>query len=92
MLAFELGGEYFKILWPVLKPKSGDLKAARIQAATALYHEVKNAAVKAHFQGAKNAFIAYWVLPNGKTVSEVTAEELAERLPPLLINGIGDNP
>lgn len=77
MLAFELDGERFKVLWPVLESKTGNLRAARIQSATALYHEVKAACVKLRFLGARSAFLAYWMLPDGsgRTASEVTLED-----------------
>lgn len=84
MLAFSIEGDKFKLLWPVLESKTGNIKAARIQAATALYHEVKAACVKAKFLGARPAFLAYLMLPNGKTASEATSEELTAVLPELL--------
>lgn len=84
LLAFELGGEQFKVLWPVLKSKTKNERAARIQAATALYHEVKAACVKAKFLGARAAFFAYLMLPGGQTVSEVGSQELVRALPQLL--------
>jgi hypothetical protein len=41
MLEFDLGGERYKVVWPVLPTKTGKDRAARVQAATALYHDVK---------------------------------------------------
>lgn len=84
LLAFELQGEQFKMLWPVLQSKTRNEKAAKIQAATALYHEVKAACVKAKFLGARAAFFAYLMLPNGQTVSEAGGPELVKALPQLL--------
>lgn len=84
VLAFELKGEQFKMLWPVLKSKTGNERAAKIQAATALYHEVKAACVKAKFLGARAAFFAYLMLPDGKTVSEAGNSDLVKVLPSLL--------
>lgn len=86
MLAFQLADDKFKIIWPVLKSKTGNLKAARIQAATALYHEVKASCVKVKFLGARSAFFAYLMLADGQTASEVSGNELAEILPQLLLN------
>jgi hypothetical protein len=86
MLAFQLGDDQFKMVWPVLKTKTDNLKAARIQAATALYHEVKAACVKLKFLGARSAFFAYLLLDDGRTASEVGGNELAERLPQLLLS------
>jgi len=88
MLAFELGGDRFKIMWPVLQSKTGHKSAARIQAATALYHEVKAACVKAKFLGARAAFFAYWLLPDGRAASEMSAPELLEALPKMLASPI----
>ncbi len=85
MLAFTLVGENFQMKWPVLLSKTGNLKAARIQAATALYHEVKSACVKAKFLGAKGAFLAYLLLPDGKTALEASGSELVELLPQLML-------
>lgn len=87
MLAFQIGEDRFKLTWPVLKPKRGSMHAAKIQAATALYHEVKSACVKAKFLGARSAFLAYLVLRDGRTASEATdIVELMEILPQMLLS------
>jgi hypothetical protein len=85
MLAFQIGEDRFKLTWPVLKPKGGNFKSARIQAATALYHEVKNACVRAKFLGSRSAFLAYLLLPDGRTASETSSVALAEMLPDMLL-------
>lgn len=85
MLAFQIGSDRFKMTWPVLKPRRGSLRAARIQAATALYHEVKAACVKAKFLGSRSAFLAYLLLPDGRAASEISDTELAEALPGMLL-------
>ena len=89
MLAFSLGSDDFKITWPVLKSKTRNLKAARIQAATALYHEVKSSCVKVKFLGSRSAFFAYLMIQNGRTASEVGGNELTEILPQMLLSGGG---
>jgi hypothetical protein len=81
VLTFSLDGEYFTIKWPVLESKTGNLTAARIQAATALYHEVKSACVKLKFIGSRSAFFAYLQLPDGRMVSEARSDELSALLP-----------
>jgi hypothetical protein len=86
MLAFSLGNDDFKMSWPVLKTKTGNLNAARIQAATALYHEVKAACVKVKFLGARSAFFAYLMLGDGRTASELGGNELAKVLPQMLLS------
>jgi hypothetical protein len=85
MLAFEIGPDRFKLTWPVLRPKQGSLSAARIQAATALYHEVKAACVKAKFLGTRAAFLAYLLLPDGRTTLEISDTTLSELLPQMLL-------
>jgi hypothetical protein len=84
MLSFRLEGENFTIKWPVLRSKSGNHQAAQRQAATALYHEVKAACVKVKFLGARSAFFAYLMLPDGRTASEAGSPELLEMLPGLI--------
>jgi len=88
MLAFTLEGDNFKMIWPVLEPKTGNLKAARIQAATALYHEVKAACVKAKFLGTRAAFFAYLQLPDGRTAFQVSTPELLDAMPRMLTASI----
>ena len=41
ILGLEIGGDRFKIVWPVVKSKSGNVLAEKRQAATTLYHVVK---------------------------------------------------
>lgn len=84
VLAFELQGGQFKMLWPVLQSKTKNDRAARVQAATALYHEVKAACVKAKFFGGRVAFFSYLLLPDGRSVSEAGSQELVDVLPQLL--------
>lgn len=84
MLSFILDDENFTIKWPVLQSKKGNLQAAQRQAATALYHEVKAACVKVKFLGARSAFFAYLMLPDGRTASEASSPQLIEILPALI--------
>ncbi len=48
-LAFVLQGDKYQIKWPVLESKTGNLQAARRQAATALYHDVKARCVELNY-------------------------------------------
>ncbi len=41
MIAFQIDGQAFRITWPVLPSRTGKTTAARIQAATMLYHDIK---------------------------------------------------
>lgn len=88
MLAFKFSGEEFKVIWPVLPSKSGDNRAARIQAATMLYHDVKARAVSAKVIGPRAAFFSYLMLSDGRTASQVATPELLERMPKLLKPGV----
>lgn len=82
LLVFEIDGEQFKIVWPVLP--SDNERAARRQAATMLFHDVKQRCISAQVLGARQAFFAYWRLPDGRTASEVSAPELMEVVPRFL--------
>ena len=81
MIGFEMQGDKFKIIWPVLPSENNDEKAARIQAATMLYHDVKTKCLSATVLGAKSAFFAYLLLPDGRTAIEATVEELTKGIP-----------
>ena len=87
MLAFDFGDERFKAVWPVLSSKSGNERAARIQAATLLYHDVKAKSVTAKILGFRAAFFSYLMLPNGRTAAEMATPDLVEAFPKLLMEG-----
>jgi hypothetical protein len=84
MLAFTIGGDRFKIIWPVLKSKTNKEAAAKIQAATFLFHDVKAKCLSATILGARAAFFSYLVLPDGRSASEATVLELANAIPDIL--------
>ena len=84
MLAFEMDGERFKLVWPVLDSKTDNVAAARRQAATMLYHDVKAKAMTARVLGFKAAFFSYFVLPSGQTAAEASTPELQDAFPKLL--------
>lgn len=86
-LEFTLRGERYRIRWPVLPCRATGLaneRAARIQAATALYHDVKARCVAAKWHGARAAFLTFLLLPDGRTAAEATTPELAQAYPRLL--------
>lgn len=85
MLAFECAGEKFKIVWPVLPTRSGNQSAARIQAATLLYHDVKNCCLRSEVFGVRAAFFSYLMLPDGRTAAQVASAELAEQVPHIFL-------
>lgn len=82
MISFSLQDSLFKITYPVLKPRdSEDEYAAKRQAATAMYHDIKARCVSMKFHGAKVAFHAYLVLGDGRTAGELSEPELREAIP-----------
>ncbi len=90
MMHFTLGSEQFKLVWPVLPTrtkKEVDQRAAKVQAATMLYHDVKAKAVSAKVHGVKAAFFQYLMLPDGRTASQIATPEIAQRYPRLLTSG-----
>ena len=87
MLTFEIKGEHFKIIWPVLPSRSKDEMAARRQAATLMFYDVKAKLMTAGVLGFRTAFFQYVLLPDGRTAGEVALPELAEAFPPLLTGG-----
>lgn len=82
MLEFSLGGERFRIVWPVLP--SDEPAAARRQAATMLYHDVKSRCVGAKIFGERVAFFSYLMLPDGRSATQIANTDLAKALPSFL--------
>jgi len=87
-LAFEIGEDRFKVVWPVLPSKGGDERAAKVQAATMLYHDVKAKSISAKVLGTRAAFFSYLMLPDGRTAAEVATPDLLEAMPKLLMGGV----
>lgn len=86
MLGFEVQGNRFKAIWPVLPTKSRkNEKAARIQAATMLYHDIKAKCIAATVKGARVAFFEYLMLPDGRIASEASEKELSDGIPSILL-------
>lgn len=81
ILSFKLEGQIYKIMWPVLVSKTKNERAARIQAATMIYHDVKAKLVTALVLGVKAAFLPYLVLPNGVVAMSLQAPEIGEAIP-----------
>jgi len=87
MMAFELKGQKYKVVWPVLPSVTGKTLAAKRQAATLLYHDIKAKAMTASVLGTEVAFFSYMVLPDGRTASELTKPELSQSFPLQLKQG-----
>jgi hypothetical protein len=82
LLGFELEGQRYKIVWPVLSTKKS-IEAARVQAVTLMYHDIKARILTAKVLGNRVAFFAYLLLPDGRTTAQVADPELATTLPDL---------
>ncbi|MBE3142230.1 MAG: hypothetical protein IMZ53_16795 [Thermoplasmata archaeon] len=87
MLTFEIGGEKFKLVWPVLPSKTKKDLAARRQAATLMYYDVKAKLMTASVLGFRDAFFQYLLLPDGRTTGEIALPELSQAFPQLLTDG-----
>ena len=84
MLAFQLDCERYKVIWPVLPTKTNNNKAARVQAATLLYHDIKAKCISAAVLGTRVAFFSFLMLPDGRTAADVAIPELIKLAPAML--------
>jgi len=91
LLTFSFGEDSFSIQWPVLPARAiKDAKAAKVQAATMLYHDVKARCVSARVMGVRSAFMGYLLLENGLTASQVSNAEYMALVPRVLMLGSGN--
>ena len=81
LIEFSINGDNFKIVWPVLTSEDGNDKAARVQAATFLYHDTKAKCLKALIWGHRTAFFEYLTLPDGRQVSQLSNAEINKQVP-----------
>jgi hypothetical protein len=81
LLGFELDGDTFRVVWPVLEHQVCDNQAAVRQAATMLYHDVKARCIAVRVKGARWAFHAELMLPDGRMAGALTDPELMKQLP-----------
>jgi len=84
LLSFKIGDDHFKVVWPVLPSRTGNTGAARRQAATMLYHDVKARAVSSRVLGGRAAFFSYLLLPDGRVANQAAVPELLSAIPRLL--------
>ena len=89
MLGFTIGADSFKIIWPVLQSQTGKALAARVQAATMLYHYIKSVCLYAVIVGARSAFFTHLMLPDGRIASQVADNELLELAPQIFLLSAG---
>lgn len=84
LMVFEIKGDRFKVVWPVLDVRrKANEKAARIQAATMMHHDIKAKCVSAKVIGARAAFFQYLMLPDGRAAVEASVPELQTGIPSL---------
>lgn len=84
-LEFKIEQDVYKIIWPVMPTKHGEINAAKRQAATLLFHDVESKIVTAQVFGARTAFFSWLLLPNGQTAAQISGQDLIERVPQLLL-------
>lgn len=87
MLQFKLGGEPHRVVWEVLPTRTAaqaDDRAAVVQAATSLYHDVKARCVAATRYGDDAGFFQFKMLPDGRTVQDLALPELLDNFGGLL--------
>lgn len=86
LLTFKLDGDEYRITFPVLESRSGNERAARIQATRLLYNDVKAKCVQYKVFGGRAAFAQYLVLSDGQTFGQLTAHNM-DGIPNLLPPG-----
>lgn len=84
MLRFAFGTDLFEIKWPVLASSTGNDKAAKIQAATFLYHDVKAKCMAVKIKTPRVAFFEYLLLSDGRPAGSLLTPELEAHMPKLL--------
>ena len=84
LIIFEVGGDKFKIVWPILPTrKKSNETAAKIQAASLMHHDIKTKCVSAEVLGSRAAFFSFLMLPDGRSVVEASIPELQIDIPAL---------
>ena len=81
LLEFNIDGEAYKIVWPVLPTRGSDNRSARRQSATLLYHDVKARCISSAILGKRAAFFSFLMLSDGRTAAEVATPALTRALP-----------
>ena len=87
MVEFIMAEQLYKVVWPVLPvkhPGTVNIRAARIQAATMLSHDVKARLISARVLGSRKALFAYLVLPGGQVASDLISPSLIAEIPAML--------
>lgn len=86
-MEFEFPPEKFRLVWPVLPVKKDDqVLAAKRQAATMMFHDIKARALRFKLFGARTAYFEFLLLPDGRTAGQVSGAELGEFTPKALLS------
>lgn len=88
MLLFFMEGDHYKVVFNVLEPRNAkDLLAAKRQAATMLYHDIKARCLLVRVFGARRRFADFLMLPDStSTLGDVIQGDMLE-IPKLLALG-----
>ena len=86
MVAFEIQGETFKVIWPVVKSLSSNERAERIQAATSLYHYIKGVCLYALVVGFRTAFFSHLMLSDGRVANQIANDQISKLIPEMILN------
>jgi len=81
---FSIDGDEFRLTWPVCIHEPDEEIAARRQAATMLFHDVKSRVVAAKVMGLRAAFLPFLMLPGGRAAGFLASPELEKHLPKLI--------
>jgi len=87
LIEFRADMDTFKIVWPVLPTRYEGKKeeaAARRQAATFMFHDIKAKCMKAKIFGIRGAFFPFLQLPGGMVAAQLSSPEVMKRIPKLL--------
>ena len=85
---FSFGDEHYRIMWPTLPSKYAEdpafRTAARRQAATMLYRDIKARGLRFKIAGPRAAFFEFLLLPDGRCAGELANPDLLDGFPKLL--------
>lgn len=87
VMQFEIESDQFKIFWPVLPSRTKNEKnelAAKRQAATLLFYDVKARCLTALILGSRATFFQFLMLPDGRTAASASIPELMKDIPKVL--------
>ena len=85
MITFQIDGTDYKMVWPVLESKNNNDLAARRQATTFMFHDIKAKCMSSLIIGTKSAFFSYLLLPDGRTAAHASIEELNQGIPHMFL-------